>query len=94
MWDNASWHISHEVRDWIEEHNRESKKSGKGVRIISCFLPKQSPWLNSIEPKWMHGKRRVMEADRLLTAHEVAERVCLAFDCPHYEHLSLPEKVT
>ncbi len=40
-----------------------------------------------------HGKRRVVEAERLLSAHEVAERVCSAFDCPHHEHLSLPEKV-
>jgi hypothetical protein len=93
VWDNASWHISHEVRIWIDEHNRKAKKSGRGVRILSCLLPKQSPWLNPIEPKWIHGKRRVMEADRLLTAHELVERVCEAFDCPHYEHLSIPEKV-
>ncbi len=95
VWDNASWHVSKEVRRWIEEHNREVKKGGKkrGVRIISCYLPKKSPWLNPIEPKWMHGKRRVAEADGLLGAHELAERVCLAFDCPHHEHLSLPEKV-
>ncbi len=48
---------------------------------------------NPIEPKWMHGKRRVeVEADGVLTAHELAWRVCSAFDCPHYEHLSLAEK--
>ena len=93
VWDNASWHISHEGRTWLDEHNREAKKSGRGVRILSCLLPKQSPWLNSIEPKWIHGKRRVKESDRLLSAHELVERVCLAFDCPHYEHLSIPEKV-
>ncbi len=94
VWDNASWHISHEVRDWIDKHNREVKKGAKeGVRIISCLLPKKSPWLNPIEPKWMHGKRRVMEADGLLSAHELIERVCAAFDCPHYEHLSVAEKV-
>jgi transposase len=93
VWDNASWHISHEVRNWIDEHNRTAKKSGKGVRIIRCQLPKQSPWLNPIEPKWLHGKRKVMEVDRLLSAHELVERVCEAFDCPHYEHLSITEKV-
>jgi transposase len=94
VWDNASWHISKEVRRWMGEHNRQVKKGEKeGVRIISCLLPKKSPWLNPIEPKWMHGKRRVVEAERLLSAQEVAERVCSAFDCPHHEHLSLPEKV-
>ncbi len=77
---------------WIDEHNREVKKSIKeGVRIISCFLPKQSPWLNPIEPKWVHGKRRVADADGVLDAHELAERVCAAFGCPHHEHLSLAE---
>jgi transposase len=93
VWDNAPWHISKEVRTWIREHNREVKKGAvRGVRIISCLLPKKSPWLNPIEPKWMHGKRKVVEADGLLSAHELAERVCAAFDCPHYEHLSIPEE--
>jgi transposase len=91
IWDNASWHISKEVREWIASHNREVKESSEGVRIVSCLLPKKSPWLNSMEPKWVHGKRKVLEPDGLLTAHELAERVCGAFGCPHYEHLSIPE---
>lgn len=94
VWDNASWHVSKEVRRWLGEHNREVKKGSKqGVRIISCYLPKKSPWLNPIEPKWVHGKRRVVEADGLLSAHELAARVCSTFGCPHHEHLSLAEKV-
>jgi DDE superfamily endonuclease len=93
IWDNASWHISHEVQEWIDSHNRAVKRSGEGVRIISCLLPKKSPWLNSMEPKWVHGKRRVVEADGLLGAYELAERVCATFECPHYEHLSLAENV-
>jgi len=94
VWDNASWHISKEVRGWIKEHNAKVKKGVlEGVRIISCYLPTRSPWLNAIEPKWIHGKRKVVEAERLLGAHELAERVCAAFGCPHYEHLSLAENV-
>ena len=46
---------------------------------------------NAIEPKWIHGKRKVVEPDGLLTAYELADRVCGVFDCPHYEHLSIPE---
>ena len=65
----------------------------RGVRIISCLLPRRSPWLNLIEPKWVHGKRRVLETGRPLTGHELADRVCSAFGCPHYEHLSIIEKV-
>src|SRR5215208_3747975 len=50
IWDNASWHISREVRRWIGRHNREVKVSDCGVRIVTCLLPKKSPWLNAIEP--------------------------------------------
>ena len=32
-------------------------------------------------------KRRVAEADRALTAQELADRVCAAYDCPHEPHL-------
>jgi hypothetical protein len=93
IWENASWHVSKEVREWIAAHNREVKDSGEGgVRIISCLLPTKSPWLTgSMEPKWVHGKRKVVEPEGLLTAYELAERVCAVFDCPHYEHLSIPE---
>jgi hypothetical protein len=48
LWDNASWHISHEVREWIDSHNRAVKRSAEGVRIISCVLPKKSPWLEPV----------------------------------------------
>ncbi len=94
IWDNASWHISRQVRRWIGSENRSLKKGEKeGVRIITCLLPKKSPWLNAIEPKWIHGKRKVIEPDGLLGAYELAERVCSAFGCPHYEHLSVTENV-
>jgi hypothetical protein len=49
IWDNASWHVSKEVRRWLGKHNRCVKNSGEGVRVVSCLLPKQSPWLNAIE---------------------------------------------
>jgi hypothetical protein len=94
IWDNASWHTSKEVRSWIEEHNRGVKKSGRGVRIVACLLPKKSPWLNPIEPKWIHGKRKIVEPERLLGAYELADRVCKAFGCAHEPHLSIPQEVT
>ena len=93
IWDNASWHKSHEVRNWIAAHNCEVKDSGRGVRIVRCLLPTKSPWLNPIEPKWIHGKRKVTEPERLLGAYELADRVCGVFGCPHYEHLSIPQEV-
>jgi hypothetical protein len=53
IWDNASWHISQEVSRWIDSHNKEVKRNGRGVRIISSLLPIKSPWLNAMEPKWI-----------------------------------------
>jgi hypothetical protein len=93
IWDNASWHISKEVGRWLGEHKRRVKKNGEGVRIASNLLPKQSPWLNAIEPKWVHYKRKVVKSDGLLGAYELADRVCRVFGCPHYEHLSIPYEV-
>jgi hypothetical protein len=68
IWDNASWHVSKRVRAWIRAHNRQVKQHGQGVRILPCYLPVKSPWLNPIEPKWVHGKRAIVEPARLLSA--------------------------
>jgi transposase len=86
VWDNASWHISKQVCDWIAGHNRRVKQEG-GVRIVACRLPSKSPWLNPIEPKWLHGKRAIVEPERLLTAREVEARVCEYYGCDQEEHL-------
>ncbi len=91
VWDNASWHVSKAVRQWIREHNRAVKRGQAVVRIVACYLPIKSPWLNPIEPKWMHGKRRIAEPARLLTANEIAERVCACFGCVHEPHLHTEE---
>ena len=88
VWDNAAWHRSKEVRAWIDAHNRAVKRAGRGVRLVSCPLPVKSPWLNPIEPKWVHTKRKVIEPDRLLTAHELATRVCAALNCSYEPHLA------
>jgi hypothetical protein len=80
VWDNAPWHNSRRVRDWIKAHNRLVKRQG-GVRIVACYLPSKSPWLNPIEPKWLHGKRAIAEPDGVLTAREIQVRVCQHYHC-------------
>jgi hypothetical protein len=92
VWDNAAWHVSKAVRTWLRQHNRAVKQVGTGVRIVACWLPVKSPWLNPIEPKWVHGKRHVVEPARLLPASELIDRVCAAFACPHEPHLSLAQQ--
>ena len=80
IWDNASWHISQEVRQWIRAHNRTVKQRG-GCRLIMCRLPSKSPWLNPIEPKWVHGKRAVSEPVRTLAVAELMQRICTYYNC-------------
>jgi transposase len=74
IWDNAPWHVSRRVRTWIRQHNRQAQPRG-GVRIVPCFLPSKSPWLNAIEPKWVHGKKATAEPERTLTAQETKDRI-------------------
>jgi len=92
VWDNASWHVSKQVRAWMRGHNRAVKEAGSGVRIVACYLPIKSPWLNPIEPKWLHGKRKVAEPDRLLSAAEIVDRVCAYYGCIHEPHLTVPKR--
>jgi hypothetical protein len=87
-------HASKLGRTWIREHNVQVKTSGKGVRILPLFLPTRSPWLNPIESKWVHGKRAVVEPKGLLTARQLAERICAYYHCSYEAHLSIPEKVS
>jgi len=93
IWDNASWHISKEVRAWLHTHNRQVKASQQGARILVCPLPTKCPWLHPIEPKWMHGKRAVVEPARLLSIPELEERVCAYYSCDHFPHLTITEQV-
>lgn len=89
VWDNASWHESAAVRTWLREHNRQVKAGEKtGVRLVLCALPKKSPWLNPIEPKWLHGKRAVAEPGATLDEIELMARVHAYFDCPAHPLLS------
>jgi transposase len=90
VWDNASWHVSQAVRAWLKAHNRRVKRAG-GCRIVVCPVPIKSPWLNRIEPKWVHGKRAMAEPDRKLHVDELKHRICAYYDCELLE--SIAQKV-
>ena len=89
VWDNATWHGSQTVREWVKAHNRKARQEG-GVRIVVCPLPTKSPWLNPIEPKWLHGKRAILEIERVLSPNEIQQRVCDHFGCELLQPLSQP----
>jgi hypothetical protein len=93
VWDNASWHKSRAVRQWIRDHTRHVKRAAASVRIVVCPLPRKSPWLNPIEAHWVHGKRAVVETARVLTGGELMARVYAHFACPHEPLLTIPEQV-
>jgi hypothetical protein len=84
VWDQASWHTSHNVQNGIHQHNERVKEEG-GVRILACQLPSKSPWLNPIEPKWLHGKRAICQPEGTLTPEDVIERVHAYYDCRRVE---------
>ncbi|QDU20965.1 hypothetical protein ETAA1_29280 [Urbifossiella limnaea] len=90
VWDNAAWHVSKRVRGWVERHNRRVRRSKTGCRIRVCRLPVKGPWLNPIEPKWVHGKRAIVEPDRRLTADEVRQRACDYYGCKPHPLLAKP----
>ena len=93
IWDHASWHISRATQTWIREHNHQVKKSSQGVRILSCLLPKKSLWLNPIETMWIHGKRRVVELERVFSPRAIVERVCDTFGIPIETLLNISNNV-
>jgi hypothetical protein len=94
VWDTAPWHVSQLVRTWARQHHRHVKPSGQGVRLISALLPSKSPWLNPLEPTWLHGQRKVLDPDRLVATTELAARVCAVYGCPHEPHLVTPPNAT
>ena len=79
IWDHASWHKSKRLTGWIRAYNQEAKRQGD-VRLLTLLLPKQSPWLNPIEPCWLHAKRKVCEPDGKLSVAEIKRRLCALFD--------------
>jgi transposase len=93
LWDHASWHTSRMVREAVRTHNQQVQRSSQGVVLAPYLLPRKSPWLNPIEPKWLHAKRRIVEPERVLSLTEIEARVCQALACPHFDYLSLPNHV-
>jgi hypothetical protein len=56
MWDNASWPKSKDIRRWIRAYNPAARETDE-PRLIVHWPPTKSPWLNPIEPRWVHAKR-------------------------------------
>jgi hypothetical protein len=79
IWDNASWHKSRDLRQWMCAYNQAAKIAGE-PRLLTHLLPTKSPWLNPIEPHRVHAKRGVCEPMGELTPSELRRRLCVHFD--------------
>ena len=79
IWDRASWHKSNKVIKWVRQHNLRVKQGKESVRLLTCLLPSKSPWLNPMEPIWLHTKRKVVEPDGELSVNVLKDRLCAHF---------------
>lgn len=78
LWDNATWHKSHPLRAWIHAYNRAAKLLYQ-PRLLTFRLPIKSPWLNPIEPRWIHAKRSVCQPHGTLSPALLRARLCAHF---------------
>jgi hypothetical protein len=85
LWDNASWHKRRRLRRWIRAYNRAAKQQGE-PRLLTWLLLLQSPWLNSMEPRWVHAKRAVCEPQGDLPAAELKRRLSVHFGTEPFWH--------
>ena len=79
IWDHATWHKSKRLRQCIRSYKLAAKESGQ-PRLLTFLLPRKSPWLNPIEARWVHAKRKTCEPDGELTAQELKRRLAAHFD--------------
>jgi hypothetical protein len=60
VWDQASWHTSHDLRRWIRGHNRRVQALGRGVKLVPVCLPVHAFWLNPVEAHIGRAKGHVL----------------------------------
>jgi transposase len=88
IWDRATWHKSKRLKSWVYSHNRQAKREPGAVRLLLCLLPSKSPWLNPMEPIWLHVKRKISEPDGDLSVKVLKQRLCAVFNTT-LQHASL-----
>jgi transposase len=89
IWDNASWHLSRKVRAWLKAYKAHAKLT-RAVRLLVFNLPSKSPWLNPIEPHWIHAKRQTLEPSIVpLKPHELRLRLFQYFRTKPLLHCSI-----
>ncbi len=86
------WHTIPLVRTWRRAHRNHVKETGPGVRIVAYRLTSKSPWINPMEPKWVHGTRPIVGPVHVLTAQAVVSGSVPIMAVRMKAHLSISEK--
>jgi hypothetical protein len=84
--------VSWSVPGCIHTTGRSSRVAKASAFSRACCQPRVA-FINPIEAKWVHGKKNVVEADRLLTASELESRVYAYFACSPESRLCKPAQV-
>jgi len=74
FWDKASFHTSHQTRNWIREYNQRAKQEHL-TRLIVCKLPTRSPWLMPLESVFGWTKHQVLGKRLFETVAELQKAV-------------------
>ena len=90
IWDQAAWHLSQTGQEGLHAHHRHATHEG-GWRLLVCRRPTQSPWLNPIAPKWVHGTRAVVAPTRVLSMAERIPRVWADDPCDLTDPMAQPD---
>lgn len=79
VWDNAKWHVSTRVTDWLVRYNRRAKKQNMpDVGVLQ--LPVKAPWLNPIEAVWRAMRRNTLHAVNFQTKKQVIGAIMTYFE--------------
>ena len=93
IWDNAPWHVSHQVRDWIRDHNRQVKQRGAASASSPATCRSRAPGSTPSRRPGSTASAASSKPTACSPSHELADRVSDAYGCPHEPHLVIPKKV-
>jgi len=82
IWDNARWHTSRKVQQWLAEHNQQAAEH-EVPRLFVYGLPTYSPWLNPTEAVFTQNKRRSLFGENQPDADMLRKRVEVNLCCFH-----------
>jgi hypothetical protein len=75
----------------VAHRPQSPRQTGGGGRVTVCRLPSKRPCLNPIKPKWVHGKRAVMEPAQALSTTALMQRGCAYYHCELRDTIAHPD---